>query len=186
MSWSPKGKQIAVGLESGDIVTYSPSDVSTPKCFIPRPPTADEQTIISTTWLSNTEFHGIYVPRGPLTPDSEQTHYILHLDSKANVVGDIKLNTPYMPFPALRPPGAYSVALRQWEPARTLLFIGDGTSSDIGLIGSLSEPSTSLDSWRSARVVSCIRSTQSHYKYVKSQVSSLMRGECASLVIAPA
>ena len=86
-------------------------------------------------WLSNTEFHGIYAPAGPLAPDSEQTHFILTLEAKANLAGDIKLTTPYLPFPGLRPPSSFVVTLKNWEPARLLLFVGDSTSSDIGLIG---------------------------------------------------
>ncbi|KAI0350061.1 hypothetical protein OH77DRAFT_1514617 [Trametes cingulata] len=146
VSWSPKGKQIAIGLESGDIVTFSPTDTSSAKTFVPRPQGVDGQSIISTVWLSNPEFHAIYVPAGQFTPDVEQSHYILSLDSKANTAGDVKLNSPYLPFPGLRPPGSFVVVLRNWEPSRLLLFVGDSTSSDIGLIGSLAN-SSSLESW---------------------------------------
>ncbi|KAI9001521.1 hypothetical protein BD414DRAFT_432167 [Trametes punicea] len=148
VSWSPKGKQIALGLESGEVVTFSPTETSSAKSIVPRPPAADGQSVISAVWLSNSEFHTIYVPAGHLSPDVEQSHYILSLDSKANMAGDVKLTTPYLPFPGLRPPGSFIVVLRNWEPSRLLLFIGDSTSSDIGLIGSLSESGVSqLDSW---------------------------------------
>ncbi|KAI0366339.1 hypothetical protein BV20DRAFT_972063 [Pilatotrama ljubarskyi] len=145
-SWSPKGKQIAIGLESGDIVTFSPTDTSAVKTFVPRPQAVDGQSVISTTWLSNPEFHAIYVPAGQFSPDVEQSHYILSLDSKANTAGDVKLNSPYLPFPGLRPPGSFVIVLRNWEPSRLLLFVGDSTSSDIGLIGSFTD-SSPLESW---------------------------------------
>ncbi|KAI0774968.1 hypothetical protein BD413DRAFT_290325 [Trametes elegans] len=148
VSWSPKGKQIALGLGTGEVVTFSPADTSVVKSTVPRPQAVENQTVISTVWLSNPEFHAIYVPAGQASADVEQTHYILSLDSKANAAGDVKLTTPYLPFPGLRPPGAFVIVLRAWEPTRLLLFIGDSTSSDIGVIGSLADPSTSqLDSW---------------------------------------
>ncbi|RPD60964.1 hypothetical protein L226DRAFT_612704 [Lentinus tigrinus ALCF2SS1-7] len=147
LSWSPKGKQIAIGLENGDVVTYSPTDTSAVKSVVPHPPAVEGQCVISTTWLSNTEYYAIYAPAGPLTPEAEQTHFILSLDAKAKAVGDVKLSSPYLPFPGLRPPGSFTVALRSWDPSRLLLFVGDSTSSDIGLIGSLSDSASPLDSW---------------------------------------
>ncbi|KAI1797485.1 hypothetical protein LXA43DRAFT_417538 [Ganoderma leucocontextum] len=147
VSWSPKGKQIAIGLENGDVVTFSPSDTSALKSVVPHPPSVDGQSVISLQWLSNTEFHGIYAAASPLAPDSEQTHFILSLEAKANLAGDIKLTTPYLPFPGLRPPGSFIVTLRNWGPYRFLLFVGDSTSSDVGLIGSLTNATSPADSW---------------------------------------
>ena len=147
MSWSPKGKQIAIGLENGDVVTFSPSDTSAAKTIVPHPSSVDGQSVISLEWLSNSEFHGVYAPANSLAPDSEQTHFILSLEAKANLTGDIKLTTPYLPFPGLRPPGSFTVTLRNWEPYRFLLFTGDSTSSDVGLIGSLTNNTSPADSW---------------------------------------
>lgn len=93
------------------------------------------------SWLSNTDFYCIYVPFGPVTAESEQTHALITLDSKANTVTEVKLNTPYLPIPGLRPPGSFITVLRQWEPSKFLLLIGDGTSSDIGLVGCTTDPS---------------------------------------------
>ncbi|KAI0636172.1 hypothetical protein C8Q77DRAFT_1101977 [Trametes polyzona] len=145
-SWSPKGKQIAIGLESGDIVAFIPTDTSAVKGVVPRPQSLEGQSIISTTWLSRHEFHAIYAPAGQFSPDVEQNHYVLSADSKTNTATDIKLNCPYLSFPGLRPPGSFVVTLRDWEPSRLLLFIGDSTSSDIGLLGSLSGSGPS-ESW---------------------------------------
>ncbi|PIL29894.1 transporter [Ganoderma sinense ZZ0214-1] len=147
VSWSPKGKQIAIGLENGDVVTFSPSDTSSAKSIVPHPLSVDGQSVISLQWLSNTEFHGIYAAASSLAPDSEQTHLILSLEPKANFTGDIKLATPYLPFPGLRPPGSFVVMLKNWEPYRFLLFIGDSTSSDVGLIGSLANATSPAESW---------------------------------------
>lgn len=105
VSWSPKGKQIAIGLESGDIVTFNPTDTSAVKSVVPKPQNLDGQSIISTTWLSNTEFHAIYAPVGQMSPDVEQSHYVLSLESKSSMAGDVKLACPST---AERVPGSKS------------------------------------------------------------------------------
>lgn len=142
VSWSPKGKQIAVGLQSGDIITFSPTETNKPKFVFGKPLSANNQSVIAMTWLSNTTIHTIYAPPGPLNPDAEQTHLVVSLDPKKNTAADIKLMTPYFPSPAIRPPGSFVAVLRNWEPARLLLFAGDSTSSDIGVLGT-----TQDDSW---------------------------------------
>ncbi|EMD33399.1 hypothetical protein CERSUDRAFT_118001 [Gelatoporia subvermispora B] len=144
LSWSPKGKQLAVGLMSGDIAAYAPGDTLTPKSVVPGPPTASGQPILSLTWLSNSEFYSIHVPAGPLAPDVEQNHFVVATDGKANQVADIKVNTPYLPFPGLRNPSPFMVVFRGWAPSKYLIFVGDSSSSDIGLVGNLGD---SQDSW---------------------------------------
>ncbi|KAL4081178.1 hypothetical protein J3A83DRAFT_4367612 [Scleroderma citrinum] len=139
ISWSPKGKQLALGMQGGDIVTYSPTQTSTPKSSIPHPPSANGMSVISTQWLSASSFHAIYAPPGQLAPDTEQLHFHVSLDSKSNSAQDIKFNSPYLPFPGLRPPGSFAVTLKNWDPYKTLLFLGDSTSSDIGVIGAVTD-----------------------------------------------
>ncbi|EIN05033.1 hypothetical protein PUNSTDRAFT_138214 [Punctularia strigosozonata HHB-11173 SS5] len=137
LTWSPKGKQIAIGLQSGSIVTFAPTAPSAPKSTIPAPPSAAGKGVISASWLSNPMLHTIYAPSGsPLTSDSEQTHYIVALDAKSSTAADVKLETPYFPL-GPRPPGAFVLVLRNWEPAKFLLIVGDSTSSDIGSIACL-------------------------------------------------
>jgi nucleoporin NUP159 len=111
------------------------------KSIYGKPPSANNQSIISTTWLSASTFHTIYAPPGPLSPDVEQTHLILSVDKNKHTASDIKLTTPYFPSPGIRPPGSFTVVLRNWEPAKFILLIGDSASSDIGVIGSLSDES---------------------------------------------
>ena len=142
VSWSPKGKQIAIGLQSGDIVTFNPMETNRLKFVFERPPCANGLSVIGITWLSNPTLHTIYAPVGPLKPDVEQTHIIMSLDAKKNTASDIRLVTPYFPSPAIRPPGSFIVVLRNWEPTKILLFAGDSSSSDIGVIGAIGE-----DSW---------------------------------------
>ncbi|KAG1750246.1 hypothetical protein EDB19DRAFT_2022507 [Suillus lakei] len=138
ISWSPKGKQLALGMRSGSIVTYAPTSTSAPKSSIPSPPSASNACVISTTWLSASSFHAIYAQL-PLNPDVEQTHFHVSLDGKNNSAQDLKFSSPYFPSPGLRPPGAFIVCLRGWDPAKILLFVGDSTSSDIGVVGCVEE-----------------------------------------------
>ena len=142
--WSPKGKQIAIGVESGDLLTFSPNDTLVVKTKIPRPSSV-EATVVSAAWLSSTDFHCIYIPSGPRNPEVEQSHVVISLDAKAGKVSEVKLGTPYLNIPGLRPPGSFMVVLRHWDPAKYLLFIGDSTSSDIGLLGCTE--TNGKDSW---------------------------------------
>ncbi|KAG2364542.1 hypothetical protein BDR07DRAFT_1401153 [Suillus spraguei] len=138
LSWSPKGKQLALGMRSGSIVTYAPTSTSAPKSSIPSPPSASNACVISTTWLSASSFHAIYAQL-PLNPEVEQTHFHVSLDGKTNSAQDLKFSSPYYPSPGLRPPGAFILCLRGWNPAKILLFVGDSTSSDIGVVGCVEE-----------------------------------------------
>lgn len=126
---------MAIAMQSGDIATYSPSDTSKVKTMVPKPSSLEAQSIIHTAWLSNPDFHCIYAPPGPLTAESEQTHMIMSMEAKAATVAEVKLATPYLPFPGLRPPGSFTAVFRQWEPTKFMMFVGDSTSSDIGLVG---------------------------------------------------
>lgn len=104
ISWSPKGKQLALGMRSGSIVTYAPTSTSAPKSSIPSPPSSSNACVISTTWLSASSFHAIYAQL-PLNPEVEQTHFHVSLDGKTNSAQDLKFSSPYYPLPGLRPPG---------------------------------------------------------------------------------
>ena len=41
----------------------------------------------------------------------------------------------------MRPPGSFTAIFRNWDPAKFLIFVGDSTSSDIGLLGCTADPS---------------------------------------------
>ena len=107
--WSPKGTQLALGMQGGDVVTYSPTQTSTLKSSIPHPASANGMSVISLWWLSASSFHAIYAPPGQLTSDTEQLHFHVSLDSKANSAQDIKFNNPYLPFFGLRLPGSFQL-----------------------------------------------------------------------------
>ncbi|EED81972.1 predicted protein [Postia placenta Mad-698-R] len=148
VTWSPKGKQLAMGLENGDIITFAPSTPSELKNVVPKPPALGDQRIASSHWLTNTEFYAEFVVRGYIPPEDIPTysHYIVTSDPKARTAGDIKLNPPNYPLPCLRPHAQFVVTLRSWVNVRMLIFVGDSASSDIGLLGCLND-STAIEQW---------------------------------------
>ena len=141
MSWSPRGKQLAIALQSGDIITYSPTTSNLPKATISKPPGVVGDRVLSTTWLANPTFITVYAAAGPLEPKTPQSHYVVNFDSKSNTATDISLSAPYYPFPGLRNPGAFVLVFRNWDPVKFLVVIGDSTSQDIGSIGCYVEAS---------------------------------------------
>ncbi|OCB85280.1 hypothetical protein A7U60_g7585 [Sanghuangporus baumii] len=146
IAWSAKGKQLALGLKSGDIVTYSPTDTNSVKLHVPKPPSLGDFSVASVLWLSNQAFYGIYIPAADRSPEAPQKHILTQYDPKTNSASQTELETPYYASPALRPPGAFMVVMRNWNPTKVLLFVGDSTSSDIGLIGSVTE-SDNEETW---------------------------------------
>lgn len=141
MSWSPRGKQLAIALQSGDIVTYSPTASDSPKTTISKPQSVTANRVLSTNWLANPTFFTVYAPLGPLEPKMVQSHYIVDFDSKSNTATDISLSAPYFPYPGLRNPGAFVLVFRNWDPVKFLLVVGDSTSQEIGSIGCYMEAS---------------------------------------------
>ena len=134
VSWSAKGKQLAIALQSGDIITFSPSETQQAKSFVARPSSMQGHSIIHTTWLSNPAFYAIFSPVGPLDPQADQKHMIIVHDTKrSDASADITLPINFFPS-GIRPPGAFTIALKGWDPAKILLLVGDSTTSDIGLV----------------------------------------------------
>ena len=141
VSWSPRGKQLAIALQSGDVITYSPTASDSPKATISKPPSLAGNRVLSTTWLANPTFFTVYAPAGPLEPKMPQSHYVVNFDSKSNTATDISLSAPYFPYPGLRNPGAFVLVFRNWDPVKFLVVVGDSTSQEIGSIGCYVEAS---------------------------------------------
>ncbi|KIJ52655.1 hypothetical protein M422DRAFT_26225 [Sphaerobolus stellatus SS14] len=152
ISWSPKGKQIGIGLQSGDILLYSPSSPDSPKSHISRPPSipVDNAAILSISWISNNTFHVIFS-----SPEScyanfdasassslNKINILYTVDTKGKTGNAVRLEDPSAPYGAQMAPGPLSVVLRDWDPARFMLVCGDGPSADIGVIASFA------DSWK--------------------------------------
>ncbi|TFY82778.1 hypothetical protein EWM64_g1239, partial [Hericium alpestre] len=133
LSWSPKGKQLAIGLLSGDIISFNPSESGLAKLFVPRPPAAHDKGTVHTIWLANPTFYSIFSPN-PTDPQAEQVHMVITYDSKRSAATDVVL--PLSLFPTgTRPPGAFSLVLRGWDPLKLLLVVSDSTTSEMGVLG---------------------------------------------------
>jgi nucleoporin NUP159 len=134
VSWSSKGKQLAIALQSGDIITFSPTETQQAKSFVARPSSMQGQGIIHTTWLSNPAFYAIFSPVGPLDPQADQKHVVIVHDTKrSDASADIAIPINFFPS-GVRPPGAFTITLKGWDPAKILLLVGDSTTADIGLV----------------------------------------------------
>ena len=97
---SLNGKQLTIGMQGDDrLVTYSPTRTSAPS------PAVHTLPVVA---VARRSFHAIYASLGQLAPDTEQLHFYVSLDSKANSSQDIKLSTPYFPLFHLRSAGSFS------------------------------------------------------------------------------
>lgn len=146
INWSARGKQLAIGLQAGDVYTFVPGSTADVKLHFPKPAQAGNHGLTSVSWLSNSVFHLVYA-ENPSNPSSDQKHFIISYDQRSNYATDIELTTPCFPSPGLRPPGPVSVVLRNWNNGKFLIFTGDGPSSDIALIGCLGDPVTGEETW---------------------------------------
>ncbi|KAH8991372.1 hypothetical protein EDB86DRAFT_2936304 [Lactarius hatsudake] len=134
ISWSPKGKQLAIALQSGDIITFSPSETQQAKTFVARPSSMQGQSIVHMTWLSNPAFYTVFSPVGPLDPQADQKHMVIVHDTKrSDASADITLPISFFPS-GIRPPGAFTITLKGWDPTKIFLIIGDSTTADIGFV----------------------------------------------------
>ncbi|KAF8656789.1 hypothetical protein AX16_002341 [Volvariella volvacea WC 439] len=135
VSWSPKGKQIAIGLRSGDIFAYIPTNKSS--IFRHVPPTA-KGTLISLTWLPpGHTFRAIYA-----LPSEEIVDHIITVDVKTPTAKYFAVNHPF-PLPD-RPSWQYTVMLLRWDEQssvpdepRTLVLVGDAASTDLEVLGGI-------------------------------------------------
>lgn len=92
------------------------------------------QSIIHATWLSNPAFYVIFAPAGPLDPQVDQKHMtIVHDTKRPDISADVVLPINFFPS-GVRLPGAFTVVLKGWDPAKFLLLVGDSTTADIGLV----------------------------------------------------
>ena len=92
------------------------------------------QSIIHATWLSNPAFYVIFAPAGPLDPQVDQKHMtIVHDAKRPDNSADVVFPINFFPS-GTRLPGAFTVVLKGWDPAKFLLLVGDSTTADIGLV----------------------------------------------------
>ncbi|KAJ7650651.1 hypothetical protein FB45DRAFT_819946 [Roridomyces roridus] len=134
-SWSPKGKQLAIALRTGDILTFGTTNNATPLKHIPA--TANSP-LVSLQWIGPTfTFRTSY---GSNTGDPP--HHIVSLDSRSNVAAFVQLTHPF-PLPD-RQQSSQVLILHRWdqdpnppsgEEAKALIVVGDLSSTDLEVLG---------------------------------------------------
>ena len=136
VAWSPKGKHIALGLQTGDILTFSLNNKSVLHKHIP--PTADA-ILASLTWLGPGHiFRTSYGAKS----DAPAKQHIITLDTKSSMATYI---APEHPFPNFdrNHQSAYVLCLPRWdedasgEGNKSLVVVGDVSSVDLEILGNI-------------------------------------------------
>lgn len=135
VSWSPKGKHLAIGLQSGDILTFAPNNKSTPNKHIP--PTA-EGRLVGLNWLSpGYAFRLAYAPQ--IENEGEPIQQIVSLDTKSNTLTIFDTLYPFTMTD--RPQESHAFVLPHWdedsdaENSKSLVVVGDRASVDLEILG---------------------------------------------------
>ncbi|KAJ7284651.1 hypothetical protein C8J57DRAFT_1670165 [Mycena rebaudengoi] len=134
-SWSPKGKQLAIGLRAGDILTFGLTNNAQPLKHIPA---TAASPLVSLNWVGPAfTFRTSY---GSNTGDPP--HHIVSFDTRSNTATFIQL---IHPFPLSgRSPNAQILVLPRWdqdpnppasEDPKSLLVVGDAASTDLEVLG---------------------------------------------------
>ncbi|KIM33490.1 hypothetical protein M408DRAFT_326194 [Serendipita vermifera MAFF 305830] len=152
ISWSTRGKQIAIATSSGDILQYSPADPAAAKATIPRAqgPNLTGTVPIMLQWLSNYTFYVVYAEPKPdesldeYQPD--QHNYVLTYDKKSNHITDTNIPLPWDAYGLSREPGHQTKLLRGWGRFKHLIFVNDAHASDVGVVACIGDASTTDES----------------------------------------
>ncbi|KAF8207210.1 hypothetical protein K438DRAFT_1931247 [Mycena galopus ATCC 62051] len=136
-SWSPKGKQLAIGLRSGDILTFGLTNNSLPLKHIP--PTTNS-ALVSLQWVGPAFTFRTSYAANPMDPP----HHIVSLDTRSNTAAFVQLSHP---FPlADRGQNAQVLILPRWdqdsaaaspEETKSLIVVGDTSSTDLEVLGNV-------------------------------------------------
>ncbi|KAG9108155.1 hypothetical protein FRC07_008513, partial [Ceratobasidium sp. 392] len=139
LSWSVRGKQIVAGTRGGELAQFTPEG-ERKQTISPPPSLSTPQAVVSVLWLENTVFHVVY--GNPASDPSDPTHeyevYNIIFDPKAKTASYIKFTDPSPPYGvASRLSCRHYVRLAGWEPTKHLVFVADGPSTDVGIVGCL-------------------------------------------------
>ncbi|KAI5892310.1 uncharacterized protein SCHCODRAFT_02502419 [Schizophyllum commune H4-8] len=130
-SWSPKGKQIALGLESGDVLTFTPSNKDAPQKHIP--PTSSQTPMVSMQWIGpGHTFRTVYCAQAQ---NDEPVHHIVTLDTRVGALDVLQLDAGFSVTDRY-PPSSVIFSLPRWNNEDSLLVIaGDAAASDFEVLG---------------------------------------------------
>ncbi|KAJ3490063.1 hypothetical protein NLJ89_g11470 [Agrocybe chaxingu] len=137
VAWSPKGKHIAIGLQTGDILTFSLTNKSTPHKHIP--PTSDA-ILVSLNWLGpGHTFRTSYGAQG----DIAAKQHIIVLDTKSSTAIYFAPDHPYPSYDRTQQ-NAFVLTLHKWDEdaasqadSKSLTVVGDVSSVDLEVLGNV-------------------------------------------------
>ena len=134
VSWSPKGKHLAIGLQTGDILTFALNNKSTLSKHIPP---AAEGRLIGLNWLSpGHSFRLTYAPQ--IENEGEPVHQIVSLDIQSNNL--TVFNATHSFTMSDRYQETHALILPHWDedyPSehKSLVVVGDRASVDLEILG---------------------------------------------------
>ena len=138
VSWSARGKQLVLGVKTGEIIQFTPEgDV---KAVLPPPESDRPLYVEDVQWLENHVFLVTYNTCSS-TPEPEPIHenevYVLYRDAKSN-----SLTFAAFPYDVSPPFGdrtrwgyRYTCMLRDWSPMKHFVFMTCSASTDVGVLG---------------------------------------------------
>ncbi|PPQ95721.1 hypothetical protein CVT26_008364 [Gymnopilus dilepis] len=137
VDWSPKGKHIAIGLQTGDILTFSPTNKAAPHKHIPS---TVNSVLVSLNWLGPSHtFRTSYAAQGDLSA----TQHIVILDTKSSTVSYYAPDHPF-PLGDRTDQVSYVISLPKWdadtdanEENKSLTVVGDVSSVDLEVLGNI-------------------------------------------------
>lgn len=139
LSWSVKGKQLALGLSDGQIVQITPED-GVVKARLPRPPSPELSSkayVSDIFWIENEVFIVAYnVPsqNGCDEPPHEDALFVLSR-SRDGTLTHTAISDPSPAFGLTQLRSRRYVAhLKGWSPWRNQLYIANAPSTDVGLV----------------------------------------------------
>lgn len=149
LCWSVKGKQIVLGLQDGSLAQMTPEGES--KNVVPRAQGLEQSStyVEQVIWLENDVFLVTY-NQAPTSEELEHQYevYTILRDPKEKTFQFIHFSDPAPPFGDTSRRGhRYTSWLKSWEPTKHMLFLANTSSTDVGLLGCMSN-GTGPSSWR--------------------------------------
>ena len=138
VSWSARGKQLVLGVKTGEIIQFTPEGDF--KAVLPPPESDRPLYVEDVQWLENHVFLVTYNTCSS-TPEPEPIHenevYVLYRDAKSN-----SLTFAAFPYDVSPPFGdrtrwgyRYTCMLRDWSPMKHFVFMTCSASTDVGVLG---------------------------------------------------
>ncbi|CAG8575083.1 9981_t:CDS:10, partial [Funneliformis caledonium] len=159
--WSPKGKQLTCGSQSGRLVQFTPDGIA--KSSYQAPPGIQESTyyVRNVLWLENTIFIVTYFP---IVQDDDSEH-IVYLISNENKLKTVYNQIPNICYPSPRNKGSYMFmeSMKDWDSdLKSMVICASTNSSDTNLIAR--SDSDAWSNWNLSETARAILPLSSHHE----------------------